>query len=78
MPYPSRYVQGKRQSALTRTKPSAIDLLDEAGISAGESHLCVAGVIVHGDHEALAVENSMKLLNVTSLSRTARIHFSCD
>lgn len=30
--------------------------LDEAGISAGELHLCVAGVIVHGDHEALAVQ----------------------
>jgi hypothetical protein len=33
--------------------------LDEAGISAHEPALCVAGVMVHGDHQALGVEQKL-------------------
>jgi hypothetical protein len=33
--------------------------LDEAGISAHESALCVAGVLIHGDTEAFAVEKKL-------------------
>jgi Protein of unknown function (DUF3800) len=33
--------------------------LDEAGISAGEPLLCVAGVLIHGDREALKVDQKL-------------------
>jgi hypothetical protein len=49
--------------------------LDEAGISAKETHLCVSGVLIHGDRQALAVEQKFDELLTRYIPESDRLGF---
>jgi len=49
--------------------------LDEAGISAKESGLCVAGILIHGDYEAPAVEQRLEELISRYIPEQDRVGF---